>query len=37
MLQEEEPGVIVYENILVSYFETQFGKLGGITRDTTYE
>lgn len=35
--QEEDYGVITYENIMVSYFDIQYGNLGRITRDTTYE
>lgn len=35
--QEEEPGVIIYENIMASHFDIQSGNLGEITRDTTYK
>eukprot|EP00066_Takifugu_rubripes_P016207 XP_011605473.1 PREDICTED: zona pellucida sperm-binding protein 4-like [Takifugu rubripes] len=37
IVREEDPGVIVYDNFLFSYFETQHGKYGEITRDTTYD
>uniref|UniRef100_H3BXB2 ZP domain-containing protein n=1 Tax=Tetraodon nigroviridis TaxID=99883 RepID=H3BXB2_TETNG len=36
LVREEEPGVIIYENIMASYFDVQSGHLGQITRDTTY-
>lgn len=34
--QEEEYGLIVYENAMESYFEVQSGNLGQITRDSNY-
>ena len=34
---QEEPGVLIYENRLISFYEVAVGNLGVITRDTQFE